>query len=222
MNGSLSAETEIFTTSRSNLVSVGIGKKITDPVLTNQKVLAARWLAFFDSTEFAFSTDVSFNRGLKWSFFGDILLSLIQNLMTNIKEISYFFNLICAMKQLPEEEKTAIPDLSSLMYLVLVSCIQDQTQAHIQECENPTKNFWFHTFCSFLSFLILLHADLESIVFSSQHSLFSVCHFTVLVEPSLFRSLYFNRLPWWRLILFLLLCCKEAILTFMARFRNWK
>ena len=35
-----------------------------------------KWLASFDSTDFAFSADVRFNRGLKWSLFANILLSL--------------------------------------------------------------------------------------------------------------------------------------------------
>ena len=91
------------------------------------------------------------------------------------------------MKQLSEEEKTAIPDLSSLMHLVLVSCIQDQTQAHTQECENPTQNFQFHTFFFFPLFLIFIPADLQSIVFSSQHSLFSLRHSTNLVNLPSFR-----------------------------------
>ena len=74
----------------------------------------------------------------------------------------------------------------------------------------------------FLFCLVFNITDVKSIVFSSQHSLFSVRHFTVLVERCLFRSLYFNQLPRWRLIFFLLLCCKEAILTFTARFPNSK
>ena len=66
-----------------------------------------------------------------------------------------------------------------------------------------------------------IHADPQSIVCTSEQSLFSLRHFTVLVNPPSFRSLYFNRLPYWRFILFLL-CCKAAILTFTARFWNWK
>ena len=69
---------------------------------------------------------------------------------------------------------------------------------------------------------MLIHADPQNIIFTSQHSLFSLSHFTVLINPPSFRPLYFNRLPKWRFILFLLLCCKTAILDFTARFLNWE
>ena len=85
-----------------------------------------------------------------------------------------------------------------------------------------TQIFKFQTFFFFLSFSMLIHADPQSIVFTSQHSLFSLSHFTVLVNPPSFRPLYFNQLPKWRFILFLLLCCKTSILAFTARFLNWK
>ena len=126
------------------------------------------------------------------------------------------------MKQLSEEEKTAIPDLSSLRHLTWFSRIQDQTHAHTQECENPTQVFQFHTFFFFPLFLIFIPADLQSIVFSSQHSLFSLRHSTNLANPPSFRQLHLNRLPWWSLVLCLLLCCQEAILTFTVQFWNCK
>ena len=46
------AETDIFATSSSNLVPIGIGKQITDPILTNEKVWSAKWLASFGSSDF--------------------------------------------------------------------------------------------------------------------------------------------------------------------------
>ena len=71
---------------------------------------------------------------------------------------------------------------------------------------------------------MLIHADPQSIIFTSQHLLFSLRHFTVLVNPPSFRSLYFNWLPWWRFILFFLLCRKAVILSFTTWFwnRKWK
>ena len=52
-----------------------------------------------------------------------------------------------------------------------------------------------YIFPFFLSFSMLIHADLPSIVFTSQHSLFSLRHFTAFLNPPSFKSLYFIRLP---------------------------
>ena len=44
---------------------ISVRNQINDPILTNEKVLSAKWMAYFNSNDFVFTADVSHNGGLK-------------------------------------------------------------------------------------------------------------------------------------------------------------